>query len=52
MYLTLIHERIIDDVVGKRSDTATEDDRERVIEKVQAKIADINHTLSVSSFVQ
>jgi|GEM_PF-4307953 len=44
------HEDLIEEVVYKWLETASSSDKELVIAKVTAKIADINHTLSVSSF--
>ncbi len=51
-YLTAGHEKIIENVIAKRLQTASTEDKERIIKKAQAKIADIRYTLSVSSFMQ
>lgn len=50
--LTSNHVWIIDRVVGKRLQTASQAEKNLVIEKVSSKISDINYTLSVSSFAQ
>jgi len=49
--LTTANEMLIENVVNNRLNTATQDQKDQVIQKVADKIADINYTLSVSSFI-
>lgn len=51
-YLTLSNEQLIEWVVYTWGQTATANNRDVVLTKVVDKIADIQYTLSVSSFVQ
>lgn len=50
VYLTLSQQQLIESVVYKRLESATADDKNRVITKVANKIADIQYTLSVTRF--
>ena len=50
--LTPAHEKLIEDIVGKWSVSASAQMKETVKNKVAAKIDEINDTLSVSSFIQ
>lgn len=52
VYLKPSHEQLIESVISTRLDTASTDDKTRVITKVAEKIDEINYTLSVSSFMQ
>ncbi len=50
--LTPAHEKLIEEIVGEWSVSASVQMKETVKNKVAAKIDEINYTLSVSSFIQ
>lgn len=52
MYLQQAHEDVIDNVVGERIKTATQEKKDAVIAKIVKKVEWINSTLSVSTFVK